>query len=59
MADYLLTLPNGLNEPNPNQVNGSGKPIFGNTNFCEEAQRAARVRARASAHTHSRAPGCT
>lgn len=33
VADYLLTLPNGLNEPNPNQVNGSGMPIYGNTNF--------------------------
>jgi hypothetical protein len=33
VADHLLTLPNGLNEPNPMQVNGSGVPIFGNTNF--------------------------
>ena len=33
VADYLLTLPNGLNEPNPNNVNGSGEPIYGNTNF--------------------------
>lgn len=29
----MLTLANGLNEPNPNQVNGTGLPIYGNTNF--------------------------
>ena len=33
VADYVLTLANGLNEPNPLQVNGSGVPIYGNTNF--------------------------
>lgn len=33
VSDYILTLPNGLNEPNPVQVNDSTMHIYGNTNF--------------------------